>query len=207
VTRAAAPVAAAVAAWLTACDQLFHVRTGTLSYDWGPQVAEQTVIVPVTFALAAASMLVTAARGGIARAGSLPLSAGLATGMYLVSGLLPARYALAYAVALVAWWVVRIVRRGETARLAVVGLAIATGGVLAEATLAALGEFSYADPGVLGTPWWLFGLYLNGSLAAVDLAYRLRVSPPSTGSMTPLRKLAAGDSRNAAVRPNSAGSP
>ncbi|MCW2770894.1 MAG: hypothetical protein JWR27_2327 [Aeromicrobium sp.] len=200
-------VVAALGGWLTACDQLFHVRTGTLSYNWGPQVADQTVIVPVTFALAAVSMLVTAARAGVTRAGSSPWSAGLVTALYLVSGLLPARYAVTFAVALVAVWGLRIALRGEVARLAAVGVAIAAGGLLAEAALVGVGEFSYAESDVLGVPWWLFGLYLHGSLAAVDLAYRLRVSPPSTGSMTPLRKLAAGDSRNAAVRPNSAGSP
>ena len=34
-----------------------------------------------------------------------------------------------------------------------------------------------------------------------------RSMPPSTGSITPVTKLAAGDSRNAAARPNSSGSP
>lgn len=96
----------------------------------------------------------------------------------------------------------------------IIGIAIAFGGVLGEAGLSALGEFSYANPDVLGVPWWLFPLYLHGSLVAIDLVsylgrsgQRLRVMPPSTGSITPVRKLDAGDSRNAAAWPNSSGRP
>ncbi len=42
---------------------------------------------------------------------------------------------------------------------------------------------------------------------ALRRAHRPRVMPPSTGSITPVRKPAAGDSRKAAVWPNSSGSP
>ena len=50
-------VAIGAAIFLTLCDQLFHVRTETLVYHWQPQVAGQTVIVPLTFLLATVSML------------------------------------------------------------------------------------------------------------------------------------------------------
>ncbi len=81
-----------------------------------------------------------------------------------------------------------------------------------------------------GLQWWFFGVlalfgfgYLvydearggrgpvRGSRRQADGATRqgqsARSIPPSTGSMTPLTKDAAGDSRKAAARPNSSGSP
>jgi cytochrome oxidase assembly protein ShyY1 len=72
-----------------------------------------------------------------------------------------------------------------------------------------------------GLQWWFFGV-----LAVFGFGYlawderrgsprrgqrqrgqNVRSIPPSTGSMTPVRNDAAGDSRNAATRPNSSGSP
>lgn len=195
-----------LALWLTACDQLFHVRTQTLVYHWHPQLFGQTIIVPLVFAGAVVAMFqVTGALAG-GRRGSLILSFLVTTGAYLVSGLLAPRFALAYGIVLVVLWLARIVWRGDP-RLLLLGIGIAAGGVLGEAVLSAAGEFDYLHADVLRVPWWLFGLYLHGSLVAVDLVQRLRDNPPSTGSMTPVRKLAAGDSRNAAARPNSSGRP
>jgi cytochrome oxidase assembly protein ShyY1 len=68
-----------------------------------------------------------------------------------------------------------------------------------------------------GLQWWFFGLL--AIFGFCYLAYdewrnrqgrgrqTVRSMPPSTGSMTPVRNDAAGDSRNAAARPNSSGSP
>ena len=77
-----------------------------------------------------------------------------------------------------------------------------------------------------GLQWWFFGLLAVGGF--LYLAYdewrgrprtaRTRAAgrgrgqsdlsiPPSTGSITPVRNDAAGESRNAAARPNSSGSP
>jgi cytochrome oxidase assembly protein ShyY1 len=73
-----------------------------------------------------------------------------------------------------------------------------------------------------GLQWWFFGL-----LALVGFGYlawderrgsprrrgeraddqNVRIIPPSTGTMMPVRNDAAGESRNAATRPNSSGSP
>jgi len=63
-----------------------------------------------------------------------------------------------------------------------------------------------------GLQWWFFGV-----LAVVGFCYlawderrktqRERSMPPSTGSITPVTNPAAGDSRNAAARPNSSGRP
>ena len=60
-------VAAVFAGFLTACDSLFHVRTDALVYHWEPQVAGQTVTVPLTFFLAGAAMLDAARRVGTLR--------------------------------------------------------------------------------------------------------------------------------------------
>jgi cytochrome oxidase assembly protein ShyY1 len=63
-----------------------------------------------------------------------------------------------------------------------------------------------------GLQWWFFGV-----LAVVGFCYlawderrkaqRERSMPPSTGSITPVTNPAAGDSKNAAARPNSSGRP
>lgn len=78
-----------------------------------------------------------------------------------------------------------------------------------------------------GLQWWFFGVlavfgffYLawderrngprgerQGRKRAPGTGQSARTRPPSTGSSTPVRKDAAGDSRKAAARPNSSGSP
>lgn len=187
-----------LALWLTACDQIFHLRTETLVYHWHPQFLGQTITVPFLFALAVVAML--RAAGGLVggRRCSLIGSLLIVSGAYLVSGLLAPEFAWAYAVVLIVLWLARVFWRGDP-RLLLLGVAIAVGGMLGEAALSAVGEFDYLDPNVLRVPWWLFGLYLHGSLVAVDLVQRLRDSPPSTGSITPVKKLAAGESKNAAA--------
>lgn len=167
-------VAIASALFLTLCDQLFHVQTGTLVYHWDPQVAGQTILVPITFLLATIFMLGTSRRVHAVSprptsTSALLASLGVVTVAYSISGLVDQRLAPSYALVLLAAWVVRIARRGEGATVIVAGLVIAAGGVLGEAALSAIGEFSYAQPDLLGVPWWLFPLYLHGALAARDL--------------------------------------
>jgi len=123
-----------------------------------------------------------------------------------VSGFVDQGLATAYAALLLVTWVVRIVWRGERGPAIAATAMIATGGVLGEAALSAIGEFSYLQPDLLGVPWWLFPLYLHGAFAARDIAaatYSPRMSPPSTGIITPVMKLAAGESKKAATLPNS----
>jgi hypothetical protein len=176
--RRIALVAIPFAFLLTAADLVFHVRTDTLSYDWHPQVLDQTILVPFTFWLAAVGMLasVRMLHPGAASATVASVVDGLALVAlaYLVSGLLAPRHAVAYAVALLAGWGIRLLARPDRRVATVIGVAIACGGVLGEAGLSALGEFSYANPDVLGVPWWLFPLYLHGSLVAIDLVSVLR---------------------------------
>jgi len=166
-------VAVPFALLLTAGDNVFHVRTGTLSYDWHPQVLDQTILVPFTFWLAAVGMLMTVRMLHPGAAGTTVAQVvdglALVALAYLASGLLAPEHAVAYAVALLVGWVVRLLARPDRQVAVVIGVAIAIGGVLGEAGLSALGEFSYAHPDVLGVPWWLFPLYLHGSLVAIDL--------------------------------------
>ena len=164
------------AVFLTACDQLFHVRTGTLVYHWGPQVWDQTVIVPVTFFAAAVGMLGVSrhARPHELRRRQVTLSLGLATTAYLLSGVLDPDLAVPYALALLTLWGVRLALRHERGIAVAACLVIAVGGVVGESALSALGEFDYAAPDVIGVPWWLFPLYLHGALAAADVVALVR---------------------------------
>lgn len=176
--RRFALVAAVSAIFLTLCDQLFHVRTETLVYHWDPQVLGQTIIVPLTFLLATVSMLdtslrVNAIRPRTATVRAAVASLGIVTVAYLISGFVDQKYAVAYALILLAAWAVRVVRRGEPAIVLGSSILIAVGGVLGEAALSAVGEFSYLQPDVIGVPWWLFPLYLHGALAARDVASTL----------------------------------
>lgn len=170
--------AAGFAMFLTACDQLFHVRTGTLVYHWGPQVADQTVIVPLTFFAACLAMLDVSRRVGRAPGSwrSAAASVGVVTGAYLASGLVDASLSWAYAVVLGVAWAARLAWRREGRTSVVAMVVIAAGGVLGEAALSAIGEFSYVHPDLLGVPWWLFPLYLHGAIAAADVTALLRTS-------------------------------
>ncbi|QBR94264.1 SURF1 family protein [Nocardioides euryhalodurans] len=78
-----------------------------------------------------------------------------------------------------------------------------------------------------GLQWWFFGLLAVGGFgylawderrgspgrrggrggAPDDTGQTVRIMPPSTGTITPVTNDAAGDSRKAATRPNSSGSP
>ena len=177
-------VAGGFAVFLTACDQLFHVRTETLVYHWGPQVAGQAVIVPLTFFLAGVAMLDVTRRVGARRPVGMRnvlVSLGVVTAAYLVSGLLDPDLAGAYALTLLALWGVRLGLRHERAASVAVGLVTATAGVLAESVISAAGEFDYVAPDLLGVPWWLLPLYLHGALVAADIValVRSRVSTAS----------------------------
>lgn len=172
-------VAGLFAVFLTACDLLFHVRTETLVYHWDPQVAGQTIIVPLTFFLAGVAMLDASRRvqpQALRPTGVRPAvtSLGVVTAAYLVSGLLDPDLAWAYALLLLAAWIGRVVLRGERVMAIAAAVVIATGGVLAESALSAAGEFDYLAPDLLGVPWWLFPLYLHGALVAADIVALVR---------------------------------
>jgi hypothetical protein len=174
--RVALGVAAVAAVWLTLCDQLFHVRTGTLEYHWTPQVADQHVLVPVTFFVA--GLVIPATVGWFGPEPRFPTDQELAIGFgivtvaYLASGLLPASFAVAYALLLLIAWAWRVYTRPEWLLTVMATVAVAIGGVIAESVLSGLGQFDYAHPDVASVPWWLFPLYLHGALFAIDVRGR-----------------------------------
>ena len=53
------------------------------------------------------------------------------------------------------------------------GIALALAGCLVEAAEIELGWFSYADPDVIGVPFWLAGIYLHGAPLAFGAARRI----------------------------------
>lgn len=172
-------VAGLFAVFLTACDSLFHVRTDTLVYHWDPQVAGQTVIVPLTFLLAGVAMLDASRRVQPhevqpANVRRTVASLAVVTAAYLVSGLLDPDLAGAYALVLLALWGIRVALRRERTVAIAAGVLIAAAGVLAESALSAAGEFDYLAPDLLGVPWWLFPLYLHGALVAADVVALVR---------------------------------
>jgi hypothetical protein len=177
--RQLAVAAGMFAVFLTACDWLFHVRTDTLVYHWRPQLASQTIIVPLTFFLAGVAMLDASRRVQPQAVQPVTVrrflaSLGVVTAAYLISGLLDPGLAWAYALVLLVGWGLRVVGRHEPVRGVAAGVVIAAGGVLAESVLSAAGEFDYLAPDVLGVPWWLFPLYLHGAMTAADIVAVVR---------------------------------
>jgi len=160
-----------------ALDQ-FHVQAELLSY---PQslLLDQAAWVPLNFAVLLTTLLAaTIPLGRIADARGVPVPGGrrLAAGLawfvaaYGLSGLIAPEAPAALAAAYVAVWVPRVARRPDRALLYPFGIALALAGCLVEAAEIELGWFSYADPDVIGVPFWLAGIYLHGAPLALDVA-------------------------------------
>ncbi len=180
--RAVAWLALAVCLGLfgAACDQ-FHVQAGLLSYP-DPWLWDQAAWVPVNFAvlltgLVLATIPLTRVAGarGVAGPSDRRLLADLSwfVGAYAISGLLAPDHPDALAIAYVAVWIPRIALREERAFLYPFGIALALAGCLVEAAEIKLGWFSYADPDVIGVPFWLAGIYLHGAPLAFGAARRI----------------------------------
>lgn len=180
--RAVAWLALAVALGaLGAAGDQIHVRAELLSYP-DPVVAGQAWWVPLNFAVLLTSLValtVPLARRGAGLAGSAPpsnaaLAADLAwfVGAYTLSGLVAPDHPGVLAVAYVAVWVPRVGLRADRAFLLPYGVALALAGCGIEALEIELGWFSYADPDVIGVPFWLAGIYLHGAPLALGAARR-----------------------------------
>lgn len=173
-------LAVALGALGAACDQI-HVRAGLLSYP-DPFIADQAWWVPLNFAVLLTSLVaatIPLVRRGVGLGGTAPppnatLAADLAwfAGAYALSGLVAPDHPGALAVAYVAVWVPRIWRRADRAFLFPYGVALALAGCGIEALEIELGWFSYADPDVIGVPFWLAGIYLHGAPLALGVARR-----------------------------------
>ena len=163
-----------------ACDQ-FHVQSELLSYP-NPWLWDQAAWVPLNFAVLLTGLVLAtiplgrlAAARGVAEPGTRQLSADFAwfVGAYALSGLIAPEAPGFLAAAYVAVWIPRIALREERAILYPFGVALALAGCLVEAAEIELGWFSYADPDVIGVPFWLAGIYLHGAPLALDVARRV----------------------------------
>jgi hypothetical protein len=162
-----------------ACDQ-FHVQSELLSYP-DPWLWDQAAWVSVNFAVLLTGLVaVTIPVGRVAAARNLPepgagtLVADFAwfVGAYGISALVAPDQPGLLAVAYVAVWLPRIALRPERALLYPYGVALALTGCLVEAAEIELGWFSYANPDVIGVPFWLAGIYLHGAPLALGVARR-----------------------------------
>ncbi len=159
----------------TVCDHL-HVAYGVLTYPH-PVFWQQAWWVPLLFGVASVVMVASAepirrALGG--RSLSQPTPAQL-TGDAIA---LVAAYALtAFAHTLptyvlginLAFWLARALR-GTPPWLIVYCILTAIGGVGFEALWSKLGFFYYIDPDFIGTPRWLFTIYLHVAFLTAGLA-------------------------------------
>jgi hypothetical protein len=162
---------------LSSGDHYFHVRTGILRYHWGPIVDGQSVWAWLIFGGAAAAML----------AGTLafPLSDVPSTipwisilgatavfiAAYAISGEFGATHPTALCVALVLLWLVRVALRPDDRLVYLAhGATLAVAGVVGEGLFSMAGLFDYRLQQVVDCPWWLGGLYLNGSIALLHIA-------------------------------------
>ena len=167
----------------TLCDQ-FHVQSGLLSYPdtW---LWDQAAWVPLNFAVLLTGLVALtiplgrlAAARGVPEPGPRRLAADFAwfVGAYALSGLVAPDAPGALAVTYFAVWVVRIAFREDRALLYPFGVALALAGCLVEAVEIEFGWFAYADPDVIGVPFWLAGIYLHGAPLALDVARRMDAS-------------------------------
>ena len=163
-----------------ALDQ-FHVQSELLSYP-DPWLWDQAAWVPLNFAVLLTGLVATtiplgrlAAARGVAEPDAARLLAGFAwfVGAYGLSAIVAPEHPCLLAIGYVAVWVPRIALRPDRALLYPFGIALALAGCAVEAAEIELGWFSYAEPDVIGVPFWLAGIYLHGAPLALDVARRV----------------------------------
>ena len=163
-----------------ACDQL-HAQSGLLSYP-DPWLWDQAAWVPLNFGVLLTALVVaTIPLGRVAgargtpepRTGTLAADFAWFVGAYGMSGLVAPDHPGWLALAYVATWVPRLALRPERALLYPYGIALALAGCSVEAVEIELGWFDYAEPDVIGVPFWLAGIYLHGAPLALDVARRV----------------------------------
>ena len=183
--RAAGWAGLAVALGLlgAALDQI-HVQSELLSYP-DPMIWGQAAWVPLNFAVLLTALVATtiplsrlASDRGLLEPEARRLVADFAwfVGAYALSGVVGPDEPGLLAIAYVAVWVPRITLRDDRALLIPFGIALALAGCAVEALEIELGWFAYADPDVIGVPFWLAGIYLHGAPLALDVARRAYAS-------------------------------
>ncbi|MDN7427231.1 DUF2878 domain-containing protein [Burkholderia sp. AU45388] len=162
-------------------DYFYHVRHGLVTYNVGPFVDGQSVLVwPVFIAGVALILAVTSLFTRHATPASfskLVLPFAMVHAAYFSSGVWGVSRPTELTWALVALWVVRIALTSEyRAQTIVVSLLLAVCGPFAEGLVSRWGFFDYAPAlkQVFGVPYWLAGVYLNGGPLAVMAARWVR---------------------------------
>jgi hypothetical protein len=169
----------------TLCDQI-HVQFGVLWYPhpvgW---LFGQAIWVPLLFAVAGPVLVwghapllrgravETPSRAGVVVPAALFVAAYFSTGLF-------GSHPIALGAALTAAWALRVAWR-PTADKIVAGISMAVLAPLFEAALSSTGAFHYREPGPLGVPLWLPGLYLHLSLLTRYI-YLAFIAPPSARS-------------------------
>jgi hypothetical protein len=163
--------AAGLTAWMTLSDRFFHVDTGTLVQFWRPFLGEQTFWVIPTFALGAISLVAVAPRFATPRARPLRFLAEvlIMTAVYATSGYVGLDNPLTVTAAFSALFALRLAASTDRGNLVVVAVLLGVGGPLFESLMWALGMFAYAQPDIIGVPWWLVPFYANGAWAVREL--------------------------------------
>jgi hypothetical protein len=166
---------------MVTCDHLFHVATGTVIHWWAPQVDGQTVWVILSFGLAAIALVALApALADAAPACRLRMARELAvlTLIYAASGWFGQAHPEAVLVAFAGLFALRLLVSGERRALLGVAVVLALVGPAFESLAWLAGMFEYAQPDVIGVPWWLFAFYANGAWATRELGALLRGRTP-----------------------------
>lgn len=169
-------------AWFLTGDHFFHVRNGILDYNWAPMVDGQSVWVAAFFLGGAIALW--AIHWPIAGAwdrepapgwASIAWSFVVLTGLYFASGQLGNTHPTALLLGASGLWVVRVLVEERRHRAVLVFASVIAGlGAFVEGLSSMAGLFDYADPDLLGVPFWLVACYLHAPFALLAIARRAR---------------------------------
>ncbi|WP_412528645.1 DUF2878 domain-containing protein [Burkholderia lata] len=162
-------------------DHFYHVRNHVVSYNVGPFVDGQSMLVWLIFVAAAALIyVVTYAFARDATPPSLSLLLWqfvLMHAGYLSSGIWGISHSTELTLGLAAVWVVRIAFTSQyRGKIVAISLLLAVLGAVGEGIVSMSGFFDYAPTlkQIVGVPYWLICLYLNGGPLAFTAARWVR---------------------------------
>lgn len=167
----------AVGLLLTLCDRFSHVQFGVLSYA-NPVWFGQDWWVWPNFTGAALGMYLGAKFVAVPRLSTTPtdgqvlFSLGWFVAAYFATGVYAGTPMLLLAGLLLAW-LLRLAISPDRWVVAAFSLLLAVAGCGIEGALSATGTFSYRDPEIFHVPYWLAGLYLNGSFVLLQIVRRI----------------------------------
>lgn len=181
-TRISYPVAVAltcvaVGLLLTLCDRFSHVQFGVLSYA-NPVLFGQDWWVWPNFTGAALGMYLGAKFAVVRFLSTTPTDGQLAFSLawfvaaYFATGIFAGTPQLLLA-GLVLAWLLRVAISADRPVVVAFALVLALAGCAIEGAISATGQFAYRDPEIFHVPYWLAGLYLNGSFVVLQIVRRV----------------------------------